>query len=155
MGRNIKYSNFEGVVSYPGGQVYLRRGMSADPEHPVVLARPELFNDEPGAPELGVNPGPETFIGRQEPSVVTEVDGAKRDVPQMEQESRVEPRPVERATRRPGERSPARDTNKPANSEPAPVTKVEANGEESAVTAEPATSGDTPKPTKAAPSKAK
>lgn len=155
----IKHSNFEGTVSLSDGtQVYLRRGMTADAEHQVVKERPELFDDAPAAPELSVTRAPETYIGRQAPEEVVEVDGAVRDVPEQEEEAHVSPRPIERATARPGERSPARDVNKEAaqnaSTEPTPQTKAVESGAEAVVKAEPASSGNTAPARKSTPAKA-
>lgn len=105
MSSGYKYATIEGTVQYSGGQVFLRRGMSADPEHPLVKERPELFDDAPAQPELSVNRAPETYIGRQAPAEVVEVDGA---APHQEEEPQTPPKPIERATRRPGEKRPTR-----------------------------------------------
>jgi len=39
----MKYSSFEGVVLWSGGQQLLRDGQSIDEEHPLYIERPDLF----------------------------------------------------------------------------------------------------------------
>lgn len=46
----MKYSNIEGYLSWSGGGILMRRGLSFDDNHPLVEERPDLFDDnEPGA----------------------------------------------------------------------------------------------------------
>jgi hypothetical protein len=44
---NIRYSSFEGIALWSGGQQLLRAGQSIDINHPLYLERPELFNGLP------------------------------------------------------------------------------------------------------------
>lgn len=39
----MKYSSFEGVVQWTGGQLLLRSGQSIDEDHPLYRERPDLF----------------------------------------------------------------------------------------------------------------
>lgn len=39
----MKYSSFEGVVQWSGGQLLLRQGQSIDEDHPLFKERPDLF----------------------------------------------------------------------------------------------------------------
>jgi hypothetical protein len=41
---NVRYSGFEGIVLWSGGQQLLRIGQSIDTNHPLYKERPELFN---------------------------------------------------------------------------------------------------------------
>lgn len=46
----MRYANITGAVRWSGGTTLLRKGQSADPDHPLVKERPDLFTgDEPGA----------------------------------------------------------------------------------------------------------
>jgi len=46
----MKYANRTGAVRWSGGTTLLRKGQSADDDHPLVRERPDLFDDnEPGA----------------------------------------------------------------------------------------------------------
>jgi hypothetical protein len=46
----MKYSQISAVVRWSGGTTVLRKGQSADEDHPLVKERPELFTDAvPGA----------------------------------------------------------------------------------------------------------
>lgn len=71
----MKYGKIAGVVRWSGGSMVMNgAGTTADDDHPLVLERPDLWTDEAPPPTL---PGP----GRQRGE-----------------------RPVETATRAPGER---------------------------------------------------
>ena len=78
----MKYSKVGGVVRWSGGTTVLNLHMSADDDHPLVLERPDLFVDAAPGAEL------------KKPKVYT-----------AEPE---EERPVERATRAPGEKRTGR-----------------------------------------------
>jgi hypothetical protein len=46
----MKYSKVEGVISWSGGSMPLRKGTRFDDDHQLVAERPELFdNVDPGA----------------------------------------------------------------------------------------------------------
>lgn len=46
----MKYSTVEGVISWSGGTMPLRKGTRFDDDHGLVSERPELFDDtDPGA----------------------------------------------------------------------------------------------------------
>lgn len=118
----MKYSKISAAVTWSAGVIMLHEGMTADPEHPLVKERPDLFTDEAPAPDLPAPPEAED----EEP------EPEDPEPPVEDPEPPKEPEVIERATRRPGELSPARDTNKPA---PAPTkaarakAKAEAEGD--------------------------
>lgn len=76
----MKYATYSGAVGYSGGQVILRHGMSADPHHPLVKERPDLFTDEAPLAELSLERHPAEFIGRVNPERYEEADGTVRDL---------------------------------------------------------------------------
>jgi hypothetical protein len=79
----MKYSKVTGAVRWSGGTTILGVGTSADDDHPLVLERPDLFDDEaPGA----------------------DLRGPGRSAPKP---AAAEEAPVERATRAPGEKRTA------------------------------------------------
>lgn len=41
----MKVSKLTGVIAYSGGQMTLREGATIDDNHPLVVERPELFDD--------------------------------------------------------------------------------------------------------------
>lgn len=46
----MKYSKVDGVIAWGGGTTPLRTGASFDDDHPLVIERPELFDEtDPGA----------------------------------------------------------------------------------------------------------
>ncbi len=46
----MKYAKQSGVVSWSGGMMTLRQGMSIDDDHPLVTESPDLWTDQaPGA----------------------------------------------------------------------------------------------------------
>lgn len=56
----MKYSSFEGIIEWTGGQQLLRMGQSIDEEHPLYIERPDLFRGlAPAGAEITqqVNPG--------------------------------------------------------------------------------------------------
>lgn len=69
------HSTFEGVVKYDGGRHVLRKGQTIAEDHPVRLARPDLFELLDATPEI------------KTPRVVADFQP-----------------PIERGTRAPGER---------------------------------------------------
>lgn len=76
------YAKVSGLVRWTGGSTVLSAGVTtADPDHPLVLERPDLFTDEAPAAHLAA--------------------------PKRAELESVESAPVERATRAPGERRPA------------------------------------------------
>lgn len=83
----MKYAKITGAVRWSGGTTVLGAGTSADDDHPLVLERPDLFTDEPPAPQLA---GPARLSGRA---------AAAAEEP-----------PVERATAKPGERRATKKT---------------------------------------------
>lgn len=71
----MKYSKINGVVRWKGGTTLLRLGQSADPDHPLVKERPDLFSDvEPGASLSALKPPP--VVER-----ATRAPGEVRDTP--------------------------------------------------------------------------
>jgi len=48
----MKFSKFSGVVRWSRGTTVLSRGQSIDPDHPLALERPDLFED--GQPEASI-----------------------------------------------------------------------------------------------------
>lgn len=70
------HSKFEGVVKWDGGRQVLRKGQTIAENHPLLAARPDLFELRDASPEL------------KTPSLA-----GKGEEP-----------PVERGTRAPGER---------------------------------------------------
>lgn len=68
----MKYSVVTGNVAWSQGTAQLKRGMSAEDDHPLVLERPDLFSDE--APEAELSSGP--VIER-----ATAAPGEKRTTP--------------------------------------------------------------------------
>lgn len=49
----MKYSTISGVTRYSGGTIVLGRGDSFADDHPLVLARPDIFTDEQPGPKHG------------------------------------------------------------------------------------------------------
>jgi hypothetical protein len=46
----MKYSNIDGYVTWSGGGMLMKRGLSFSDDHPLVAERADLFTDEePGA----------------------------------------------------------------------------------------------------------
>lgn len=41
----MKYSTFEGVVAWSGGDLLVKGGQKFDDQHPLVKERPDLFRD--------------------------------------------------------------------------------------------------------------
>lgn len=59
----MKYSSFEGIVLWSGGQQMLRNGQSIDEEHPLYKERPDLFRGmAPVSADLSTNPSPGTVV---------------------------------------------------------------------------------------------
>lgn len=55
----MKYSSFQGIVEWSGGQQLLRLGQSIDEEHPLYVERPDLFRGLPPAgAEIASHPDP-------------------------------------------------------------------------------------------------
>lgn len=52
----MKYSLVTGNVRWSQGTTQLKRGKSADDDHPLVLERPDLFSDEAPDAELSSAP---------------------------------------------------------------------------------------------------
>lgn len=52
----MKYALMGGNVAWSQGTALLKRGMSADDDHPLVLERPDLFSDEAPDAELSSAP---------------------------------------------------------------------------------------------------
>ncbi|MDX3629043.1 hypothetical protein PV728_01700 [Streptomyces europaeiscabiei] len=58
----MKYSLVQGQVRYSEGNravAELKRGMSVDDDHPLVLERPDLFSDQAPDAELSARPAVE------------------------------------------------------------------------------------------------
>lgn len=57
----MKYSSYEGVISWSGGTMVLRSGQSIDEDHPLYAERPELFRgsapDNPAELQTNRPPG--------------------------------------------------------------------------------------------------
>lgn len=68
----MKYALVTGNVRWSQGTTQLKRGKSADDDHPLVLERPDLFSDE--APDAELSSAP--TIER-----ATAVPGEKRTTP--------------------------------------------------------------------------
>lgn len=68
----MKYSLVTGNVAWSQGTAQLKRGMSAEDDHPLVLERPDLFGDQ--APDAELSSGP--VIER-----ATAAPGEKRTTP--------------------------------------------------------------------------
>jgi hypothetical protein len=51
----MKYSNTTGVVRWSGGTTLLRKGQSADDDHPLVKERPDLWTN--AAPSASLSTG--------------------------------------------------------------------------------------------------
>jgi hypothetical protein len=49
----VKYSKVAGAVRWSGGTTLLRKGQSADDDHPLVAERPNLWTDEAPGASLG------------------------------------------------------------------------------------------------------
>lgn len=122
----MKYSKLTAVVSWSQGIIMLTEGMTADDAHPLVRERPDLFHDEPPRAVLFVANRPEP---EQDPDQDPDQDPEQE--PEQEPEPTPDPEPtkeapvIERATRGPGERSPARDTSKPAPRKATPASKTD------------------------------
>lgn len=72
----MKYSTFTGAVRWSGGTAILRKGQSADDDHPLVKERPKLWTDVP--------PGASLATPRSGPPVVeraTRAPGETRNLP--------------------------------------------------------------------------
>ena len=54
----MKYSLFTGAVRWSGGTAILRKGQSADPDHPLVKERPKLWTDTPPGASLSAPQSP-------------------------------------------------------------------------------------------------
>lgn len=52
----MKYAVVTGNVAWSQGTAQLKRGMSAEDDHPLVLERPDLFSDQ--APDAELSAGP-------------------------------------------------------------------------------------------------
>jgi hypothetical protein len=82
----MKYAKVGAVVRWSGGTTVLNLNMSADDDHPLVVERPDLFQDEAPGAELK-----HPYRGREVPA---------------------EEAPVERGTRAPGEKRTTRRSQK-------------------------------------------
>lgn len=67
------YPTINGFVGYGGGDILLRDDVALDSEHPVVLARPELF--VPAEPEAPARRGPGRPPGAKNKPRDEDVDG--------------------------------------------------------------------------------
>lgn len=55
----MKYSTINGAVRWSGGTTLLRKGQSADDDHPLVRERPDLWTEQaPGASLSAPRSGP-------------------------------------------------------------------------------------------------
>jgi hypothetical protein len=70
----MKYSKIAGAVRWSGGTTLLRKGQSADDDHPLVKERPHMFTDEP--------PGASLSAGRKAAPVVERATRAPGEVRQ-------------------------------------------------------------------------
>lgn len=57
----MKYSKVTGICRWSGGNTQLTRGMSAADDHPLVIERPDLFDDTAPDAELS---GPQPVVER-------------------------------------------------------------------------------------------
>lgn len=79
----MKYSKVTGICRWSGGNTQLTRGMSAADDHPLVIERPDLFDDAAPDAELA---GPPAVLDEVPPAgpVVeraTAAPGEKRTTP--------------------------------------------------------------------------
>jgi len=81
----MKYALVNGNVAWSQGTAQLSRGMSADDDHPLVLERPDLFDDQAPDAELSSAPAVERAtaapgekrVTRRKPDSKTGNAGAK------------------------------------------------------------------------------
>lgn len=78
----MKYSKVTGICRWSQGNTQLTRGMSAADDHPLVLERPDLFDDAEPDAELA---GPPAVLDVPPPGPVIErataAPGEKRPTP--------------------------------------------------------------------------
>lgn len=88
----MKYSKVTGAVRWSGGTTLLRKGQTADPDHPLVKERPDLFDESVPGPSLSV---PKPTVER-----ATRAPGEVRQTPRRGPRKRTEPAPesIEEAT---------------------------------------------------------
>jgi hypothetical protein len=80
----VKYSKIAGAVRWSGGTTLLRKGQSADDDHPLVRERPSLFTD--------VAPGASLSTGRKAAPAVERATRAPGEVRQTPRRGPVRPR---------------------------------------------------------------
>jgi hypothetical protein len=80
----VKYSKVTGAVRWSGGTTLLRRGQSADPDHPLVKERPDLWTDQAPGASLSAPPTVER---------ATRAPGEVRQTPRRGPRKRTEPAP--------------------------------------------------------------
>lgn len=74
----MKYANTTCHVRWSGGAITLVKGKTtADDDHPLVRERPELWTDEPPAPDL---PGPSRLAAGSKVERATRAPGERRGV---------------------------------------------------------------------------
>lgn len=81
----MKYSKVTGIVRWSQGTTQLTRGKSADDDHPLVVERPDLFDDQEPDAELAAAPSVERATAapgekrttRRKPETKTGDAGAK------------------------------------------------------------------------------
>ncbi len=64
------HSKFEGVVKWAGGRQALRKGQTIADDHPLLAARPDLFELRDASPEIktpGIAPEPPVERGTRAP----------------------------------------------------------------------------------------
>ncbi len=70
----MKYAKAANVVTWSGGMLPVRKGTSFEDDHPLVLERPDLFQDEePGA----THTAPRVQSGLQRPGEARMEQGPK------------------------------------------------------------------------------
>jgi hypothetical protein len=89
----MKYSKIAGAVRWSGGTTLLRKGQSADDDHPLVLERPRLFT--------AVAPGASLSTGRKAAPVVERATRAPGERRRVGRPRKAMPAPVEDAAQEP------------------------------------------------------